>query len=144
MLETSPLLSNRYKRVEGGSSNGNFINNKNGNNSRRRSSLRFLFFLTVISAIVTYFYDANLAPYNNTADGPVQINQDILRATIAGSTVNEEYGYMLSDEQRALARSMNIEKRVSIVLLLYRSSLMMSHASYSNEYLSFFISHPTS
>lgn len=114
MLETSPLLSNRYKRVEGGSSNGNFINNKNSNNnSRRQSSLRFLFFLTVISAIVTYFYDANLAPYN-TADSPIQINQDILRATIAGSTVNEENGYTLSDEQRALARSMNIEKRVSI------------------------------
>jgi len=110
MLET-PLLSNRYKRVEGGSGNGNLINNKN---SRRQSSLRFLFFLTVISAIVTYFYDANLAPYNS-ADGPiVQINQDILRATIAGSTVNEENGYTLSDEQRALARSMNIEKRVSI------------------------------
>lgn len=112
MLETSPLLSNRYKRVEGGSSNGNSINNKNNNNSRRQSSLRFLFFLTVISAIVTYFYDANLAPYNS-ADSPIQINQDILRATIAGSTVNEEYGYTLSDEQRALARSMNIEKRVS-------------------------------
>ena len=115
MLETSPLLSNRYKRVEGGgngNSSGNSINNKNNNNSRRQSSLRFLFFLTVISAIVTYFYDANLAPYNS-ADSPIQINQDILRATIAGSTVNEEYGYTLSDEQRALARSMNIEKRVS-------------------------------
>ena len=69
--------------------------------------------LSVISAIVTYFYDANLAPYN-TADSPIQINQDILRATIAGSTVNEENGYTLSDEQRALARSMNIEKRVSV------------------------------
>ena len=118
MLETSPLLSNRYKRVEGGSSNGNSINNKNNNNSRRQSSLRFLFFLTVISAIVTYFYDANLAPYNSADGPPVQINQDILRATIAGSTVNEENGYTLSDEQRALARSMNIEKRVSIILLL--------------------------
>lgn len=111
MLET-PLLSNRYKRVEGGGSG----NSMQHNNSRRQSSLRFLFFLTVISAIVTYFYDANLAPYNS-ADSPIQIDQDILRATVAGSTVNEENGYILSDEQRALARSMNIEKRVSIYLI---------------------------
>ena len=114
MLET-PLLSNRYKRVEGGG-NGNSMQHNNNSNSRRQSSLRFLFFLTVISAIVTYFYDANLAPYNS-ADSPIQIDQDILRATVAGSTVNEENGYILSDEQRALARSMNIEKRVSVYLI---------------------------
>ena len=118
MLETSPLLSNRYKRIS--SSNRppspSSSTTTNLTKSRRKSSITFLLALTAISAVVTYYYDTNLAPYEQVAkDGTtrfVPVNEDFLASVKLGSTV-DEYGYRLSDEQRALARSMNVEKRVS-------------------------------
>jgi len=120
MLETSPLLSNRYKRI---SSNRPPSPNSSTNSgwgrdtkSRRKSSITFLLALTAISAIVTYYYDTNLAPYEQVAkDGTTRfaVNEDFLTSVKLGSTVDEVYGYRLSDEQRALARTMNVEKRVS-------------------------------
>lgn len=121
MLETSPLLSNRYKRIS--SSNRPPSPNSSTNSgwgrdtkSRRKSSITFLLALTAISAVVTYYYDTNLAPYEQEVakDGTTRfaVNEDFLTSIKLGSTV-DEYGYRLSDEQRALARSMNVEKRVS-------------------------------
>ena len=118
MLETSPLLSNRYKRISSSSNRPPSSSTTNLTKSRRKSSITFLLGLTAISAIVTYYYDSNLAPYAAT-DSPhgFSVNQDFLTSVKLGSTV-DEYGYRLSDEQRALARSMNVEKRVSIVLFV--------------------------
>ena len=121
MLETSPLLSNRYKRI---SSNRppspSSSTTTNLTKSRRKSSITFLLALTAISAVVTYYYDTNLAPYEQVAkDGTtrfVPVNEDFLTSVKLGSTVDEVYGYRLSDEQRALARSMNVEKRVSYIV----------------------------
>ena len=119
MLETSPLLSNRYKRISSSrppspsTTVGGVIN-------RRKSSITFLLALTAISAIVTYYYDSNLAlPYSTLDDGSngFSVNQDFLTSVKEGSTV-DEYGYRLSDEQRSLARSMNVEKRVSNVCVV--------------------------
>lgn len=119
MLETSPLLSNRYKRIT--SSNRppspSSSTTTNLTKSRRKSSITFLLALTAISAVVTYYYDTNLAPYEQVAkDGSTRfaVNEDFLASVKLGSTV-DEYGYRLSDEQRALARSMNVEKRVSLL-----------------------------
>ena len=117
MLETSPLLSNRYKRIT--SSNrppSPSSSTTNLTKRRRKSSITFLLALTAISAVVTYYYDTNLAPYEQEVakDGTtrfVPVNEDFLTSVKEGSTV-DEYGYRLSDEQRALARSMNVEKRV--------------------------------
>ena len=117
MLETSPLLGgSHYNRING-------TLNNNGR-TRRKSSLQFLLFLTVLSAIVTYIYDENLSSYNNIGEEEQQsssrvgssINPDALRAASAGSTVDATYGYMISNEQRELARTLNVEKRVSICL----------------------------
>ena len=113
MLETSPLLGgSHYNRING-------TLNNNGR-TRRKSSLQFLLFLTVLSAIVTYIYDENLSSYSNINEEEQQssrvgssINPDTLRAASAGSTVDATYGYMISNEQRELARTLNVEKRVS-------------------------------
>ena len=122
MLETSPLLSNRYKRIS--SSNRppspSSSTTTNLTKSRRKSSITFLLALTAISAVVTYYYDTNLAPYEQVAkDGSTRfaVNEDFLTSVKLGSTV-DEYGYRLSDEQRALARTMNVEKRVSYCMML--------------------------
>jgi len=118
MLETSPLLGGgRYNRING------TLNNNGRSGTRRKSSLQFLLFLTVLSAIVTYIYDENLSSYSNINEEEQQsssrvgssINPDALRAASAGSTVDATYGYMVSNEQRELARTLNVEKRVSIV-----------------------------
>ena len=116
MLETSPLLgggghrwnNTRLNRLSFNSNNGG-----TGRKQRRQSSLKFLFFLTVLSAIVTYFYDDYLAPYNTVDDSQPIIDQDRLRTASVGSVVDETHGYILSDAQRKLARTMNMEKRVS-------------------------------
>ena len=113
MLETSPLLGgSHYNRING-------TLNNNGR-TRRKSSLQFLLFLTVLSAIVTYIYDENLSSYSNINEEEQQssrvgssINPDTLRAASAGSTVDATHGYMISNEQRELARTLNVEKRVS-------------------------------
>ena len=64
--------------------------------------------------MVTYYYDSNLAPYaTDSSPHGFSVNQDFLASVKEGSTVDEVYGCRLSDEQRALARSMNVEKRVS-------------------------------
>ena len=119
MLETSPLLggghrwnNNRFNRLSFNNNNNNI--NGGGRKQRRQSSLKFLFFLTVLSAIVTYFYDDYLAPYNTVDDSQPIIDQDRLRTASVGSVVDETHGYILSDEQRKLARTMNMEKRVSL------------------------------
>ena len=136
MLETSPLLggghrwnNNRFNRLSF-NNNSNNINGGGRNQQRRRqSSLKFLFFLTILSAIVTYFYDDYLAPYNTVDDSQPIIDQDRLRTASVGSVVDETHGYILSDEQRKLARTMNMEKRVSlfhyIALLCMRMSLLL-------------------
>lgn len=119
MLETSPLLGGgRYNRING-------TLNNTGRGTRRKSSLQFLLFLTVLSAIVTYIYDENLSSYSNINEEEQQssrvgssINPDALRAASAGSTVDATYGYMISNEQRELARTLNVEKRVSIVYIV--------------------------
>ena len=125
MLETSPLLggghrwnNNRFNRLSF-NNNSNNINGGGRNQQRRRqSSLKFLFFLTILSAIVTYFYDDYLAPYNTVDDSQPIIDQDRLRTASVGSVVDETHGYILSDEQRKLARTMNMEKRVSYCFTL--------------------------
>ena len=120
MLETSPLLGgSHYNRING------TLNNNGRSGTRRKSSLQFLLFLTVLSAIVTYIYDENLSSYNNIGEEEEQssrvgssINPDALRAASVGSTVDATYGYMISNEQRELAWTLNVEKRVSIVYML--------------------------
>ena len=124
MLETSPLLSNRYKRISSSNRPPSPSSSSNSGwgrdtKSRRKSSITFLLALTAISAVVTYYYDTNLAPYEQVAkDGTTRfaVNEDFLTSVKLGSTV-DEYGYRLSDEQRALARSMNVEKRVSYCIV---------------------------
>jgi len=125
MLETSPLLggghrwnNNRLNRL---SFNNNSKNNNGGGGrkQRRQSSLKFLFFLTILSAIVTYFYDDYLAPYNTVDDSQPIIDQDRLRTASVGSVVDETQGYILSDDQRKLARTLNVEKRVSCCFINY-------------------------
>ena len=115
MLETSPLLSNRYKRISSSSNRPPSSSTTNLTKSRRKSSITFLLALTAISAVVTYYYDTNLAPYATDSPHGFSVNQDFLTSVKEGSTV-DEYGYRLSDEQRALARTMNVEKRVSLLL----------------------------
>ena len=120
MLETSPLLGgSHYNRING------TLNNNGRSGTRRKSSLQFLLFLTVLSAIVTYIYDENLSSYSNINEEEQQssrvgssINPDALRAASAGSKVDATYGYMISNEQRELARTLNVEKRVSIVYIV--------------------------
>ena len=135
MLETSPLLggghrwnNNRFNRLSFNNSNNN--NGGTGRKQRRQSSLKFLFFLTILSAIVTYFYDDYLAPYNTVDDSQPIIDQDRLRTASVGSVVDESHGYILSDEQRKLARTMNMEKRVSYCFI---TLLCMSGCLYCSE-----------
>ena len=138
MLETSPLLSNRYKRITSlsGRPTPSSSSTNDCSNRRRKSSITFLLALTAISAIVTYYYDTNLAPYAAT-DSPhgFSVNEDFLTSVKQGSTVDATYGYMISDEQRSLARQMNIEKRVSftcnvVELLLYVVVCRLTICSY--------------
>ena len=126
MLETSPLLGGGHRWNNNRLNRLSFNNNINGggrNKQRRQSSLKFLFFLTILSAIVTYFYDENLSSYNNIEEQQSSrvgssINPDTLRAASVGSVVDETHGYILSNEQRELARTLNVEKRVSIVYIV--------------------------
>ena len=126
MLETSPLLGGGHRWNNNRLNRLSFNNNSNNNNGggrnqqrRRQSSLKFLFFLTILSAIVTYFYDDYLAPYNTVDDSQPIIDQDRLRTASVGSVVDETHGYILSDDQRKLARTLNVEKRVSCCFILY-------------------------
>ena len=136
MLETSPLLSNRYKRISSRPPSPS----STGVVNRRKSSITFLLALTAISAIVTYYYDSNLAPYSTLDDGSnmgFSVNQDFLTSVKEGSIV-DEYGYRLSEEQRSLARSMNVEKRVSC-FIVYVGVLCVSdcrHIMCSYKFLS--------
>ena len=128
-------------RITGG---GN-IATLDANQQRRRTSISLLLFLTGLSAIVTIFYDANLSPYSSLIEQPMMSssgsgsgrtsmrttegssmdnNNGYASPTMAGvgaggsassGTVDFRGEYVPSQEQRALARTMNMERKVSCV-----------------------------
>ena len=89
--------------------------------ARKRSSLGILLFLTILSAIVTYLYDAVLAPYNMSEAGSSSISSLNSMATSNDIDYSRELpeedvgGYVPSLEQRSVARTMNLEQRVSTI-----------------------------
>ena len=91
--------------------------------ARKRSSLGILLFLTILSAIVTYLYDAVLAPYN-MSEGSSSISSLNSRATSNDIDYSRELpeevvgGYVPSLEQRSVARTMNLEQRVSTYYII--------------------------
>ena len=128
-------------RITGG---GNIATlDANQQQQRRRTSISLLLFLTGLSAIVTIFYDANLSPYSSlieqpmmssssgsgrtsmrTTEGSSMDNIGYASPTMAGvgaggsassGTVDFRGEYVPSQEQRALARTMNMERKVSCV-----------------------------
>ena len=128
-------------RITGG---GN-IATLDANQQRRRTSISLLLFLTGLSAIVTIFYDANLSPYSSlieqptmssggsgrtsmrTTEGSSMDNMGYAAPTMAGvgaggsassGTVDFRGEYVPSQEQRALARTMNMERKVSCVVVV--------------------------
>ena len=116
--------------------------------ARKRSSLGILLFLTILSAIVTYLYDAVLAPYNmSEAGSPSSISSLNSMATSNDIDYSRELpeedvgGYVPSLEQRSVARTMNLEQRVSTIpIIRYMSCflapcVMICNQSLSHTYL---------
>ena len=113
------------------------------NQQRRRTSISLLLFLTGLSAIVTIFYDANLSPYSSLIEQPMMMSSSgrtSMRTTEGSSSMDNGYAapamtmagvgaggsassgtvdvrgeYVPSQEQRSLARTMNMERKVSCV-----------------------------
>ena len=111
------------------------------NQQRRRTSISLLLFLTGLSAIVTIFYDANLSPYSSLIEQPMMMSSSgrtSMRTTEGSSSMDNGYAapamtmvgvgaggsassgtvdvrgeYVPSQEQRSLARTMNMERKVS-------------------------------
>ena len=127
-------------RITGG---GNIATlDANQQQQRRRTSISLLLFLTGLSAIVTIFYDANLSPYSSLIEQPMMSSgsgsgRTSMRTTegsmdngyaaptmaagvgaggsASSGTVDVRGEYVPSQEQRALARTMNMERKVSCV-----------------------------
>ena len=111
-IRSSDIHSNR---------NDNYTSSSSGSAARKRSSLGILLFLTILSAIVTYLYDAVLAPYNMSEAGSSSISSLNSMATSNDIDYSRELpeedvgGYVPSLEQRSVARTMNLEQRVSTI-----------------------------
>ena len=123
---TAPLLggSDRPTSIRSSDIHSNRNDNytsSSGSTARKRSSLGILLFLTILSAIVTYLYDAVLAPYNMSEAGSSSISSLNSMATSNDIDYSRELpeedvgGYVPSLEQRSVARTMNLEQRVSTI-----------------------------
>ena len=130
---TAPLLggSDRPTSIRSSDIHSNRNDNyssTSGSAARKRSSLGILLFLTILSAIVTYLYDAVLAPYNmSEAGSPSSISSLNSMATSNDIDYSRELpeedvgGYVPSLEQRSVARTMNLEQRVSTYIIRFVS-----------------------
>ena len=134
VCSTAPLLGGSDRPTSIRSSDIHSNRNDNYTSSsgsaaaaRKRSSLGILLFLTILSAIVTYLYDAVLAPYNMSEAGSSSISSLNSMATSNDIDYSRELpeedvgGYVPSLEQRSVARTMNLEQRVSTYIIRYVS-----------------------